>query len=276
MSATDPDLPAQALRFSLGPGAPAGARVNPSRGTFSWTPSRAQAASTNIITAAVTDDGAPPLSDSRTFQVIVGDYVEISLGRAVVRAGDGSSMPITLGSSTPVTNANFAVDFSGQLSDWSVQAAGGTVVQAALQPGPGNRVFVAIAASIPLPLGAQPLAQLNFTLGSNQPSAFLALTPSQASAYRMDGSAVSRILFGPGRVVAVGDAPLLEAVMGSNQDHSVILYSPPDGTYAVERSSGLGLTANWVVKWQHTPGAGLSQTFLGGPCTNGTCFYRAR
>jgi hypothetical protein len=67
---TDSDLPAQSLSYGLVSG-PAGAAVDQSSGTFSWTPLQAQAPSTNSITVQVTDSGNPPLSCSRTFVVVV-------------------------------------------------------------------------------------------------------------------------------------------------------------------------------------------------------------
>src|SRR5262249_7051543 len=69
-SATDTDAPAQTLTYSLDPGAPAGATIRATNGVFTWTPSRAQAHSTNTITVRVTDNGYPPLSDAKTFKVI--------------------------------------------------------------------------------------------------------------------------------------------------------------------------------------------------------------
>ncbi|MBI5385163.1 MAG: lamin tail domain-containing protein [Verrucomicrobia bacterium] len=68
--ATDTDLPANTLTFSLGH-APAGAEIAPTTGAFTWTPSALLANTTNIVTVAVTDDGAPPLSDEQSFSVIV-------------------------------------------------------------------------------------------------------------------------------------------------------------------------------------------------------------
>ena len=70
VSATDTDQPPQTLTFTLGPGAPAGATITPG-GQFSWTPSAAQAPSTNALTVVVTDNGAPPLSASQSFTVVV-------------------------------------------------------------------------------------------------------------------------------------------------------------------------------------------------------------
>ena len=69
-SATDTDQPPQTLTFTLGTGAPAGAAIT-ANGVFAWTPTAAQAPSTNLITVTVTDNGVPPLSDSQSFTVVV-------------------------------------------------------------------------------------------------------------------------------------------------------------------------------------------------------------
>jgi hypothetical protein len=70
-SATDSDLPVNALTFSLQTNAPAGAQINPTNGIFTWIPTEAQGPSTNQITIRVTDDGTPPLSAIQTFTVVV-------------------------------------------------------------------------------------------------------------------------------------------------------------------------------------------------------------
>jgi hypothetical protein len=70
-TAWDADIPANKLTFSLGPGAPAGMTINPTTGVLTWTPSTAQVPSTNTVVVVVTDDGIPPMSDQKTFQVIV-------------------------------------------------------------------------------------------------------------------------------------------------------------------------------------------------------------
>ncbi|MRR12762.1 hypothetical protein EG835_09955, partial [bacterium] len=69
-SATDTDLPAQTLTYSLGPGAPAGAAINPSTGAFSWTPTEAQGPNSYPVTVIVSDGTA---TDSETITVTVTD-----------------------------------------------------------------------------------------------------------------------------------------------------------------------------------------------------------
>jgi methyl coenzyme M reductase subunit C len=72
-SASDPDQPLQTLTFTLGAGAPVGAAIDPASGVFNWTPSETQGPGTNTITVAVTDSGAPPMTASRSFTVIVNE-----------------------------------------------------------------------------------------------------------------------------------------------------------------------------------------------------------
>jgi len=68
-SATDSDLPAQTLTFSLGAGAPIGAAIGPVSGQLTWTPTNAPA--TNTLSVIVTDNGIPPLSATQSFTVTV-------------------------------------------------------------------------------------------------------------------------------------------------------------------------------------------------------------
>lgn len=69
-SATDADLPAQTLNYSL-VSPPSGAGIHPTTGQFSWTPGEAVGPSTNPVTVIVNDGGTPLLWATNTFQVIV-------------------------------------------------------------------------------------------------------------------------------------------------------------------------------------------------------------
>src|SRR5262249_32939942 len=61
-TASDPDLPANALTFSL-IGAPQGAAIDPGSGVFTWTPDEAQGPGSYSFRVRVTDAGG--LSDER-------------------------------------------------------------------------------------------------------------------------------------------------------------------------------------------------------------------
>jgi len=71
-TATDPDIPANALRFALVSG-PTGAVVNATNGVLTWTPSEGQGPTTVVLTVSVTDDGVPPLSATGRFAVVVNE-----------------------------------------------------------------------------------------------------------------------------------------------------------------------------------------------------------
>lgn len=69
-SATDSDLPANVLSYSL-LSPPLNASIASLSGVFSWQTSDADANTTNSITVQVTDDGVPLLSDTESFTVTV-------------------------------------------------------------------------------------------------------------------------------------------------------------------------------------------------------------
>ncbi len=69
VTATDADLPANSLTFSLDPGAPAGATIDATTGVFTWVPITN---GTFPVTIRVTDNGTPPLSDSEAILIVLG------------------------------------------------------------------------------------------------------------------------------------------------------------------------------------------------------------
>ena len=69
--ASDADLPEQGLRFSLEPGAPAGAAIDPVSGRFQWTADDDSGASTQSFSIRVTDDGPGNLSATQRVEITV-------------------------------------------------------------------------------------------------------------------------------------------------------------------------------------------------------------
>ena len=77
-SAGDAGAPPQTLSFNLIGVIPPGASIGATSGLFTWTPTAQQTPGTNAITVRVTDDGAPPLSATRSFTVFVASPPRIS------------------------------------------------------------------------------------------------------------------------------------------------------------------------------------------------------
>jgi len=71
VGATDADAPAQTLSYRL-TNSPSGAAIN-SSGQITWTPTEAEGPNTNEFTVVVTDDGAPNLTVTQLFQVVVNE-----------------------------------------------------------------------------------------------------------------------------------------------------------------------------------------------------------
>ncbi len=116
-SATDAESAFQTLTFSLS-NAPAGATINATSGTFAWATANAGATGSNVITVRVTDNGTPPLSDSKTFSVYVA-------GSPQFTGVDSSSNNQIQISFNTLTGQNYQVQFKDTLSDADWKSLGG-------------------------------------------------------------------------------------------------------------------------------------------------------
>jgi glucuronoarabinoxylan endo-1,4-beta-xylanase len=87
-SATDSDLPAQALTFGAANALPANATVAPLTGVFSWRPLVTQANTTNLIQIKVTDNGLPNLSGTNSFRVAVNPISAPVVSSVTANAGE--------------------------------------------------------------------------------------------------------------------------------------------------------------------------------------------
>ncbi|MBY0527644.1 MAG: tandem-95 repeat protein [Gemmataceae bacterium] len=69
-TAIDADLPFDKLTYSLDPGSPVGASIDPLTGDFAWTPTSAQTGRVTI-NVRVTDSGSPTASDVQAVTIVV-------------------------------------------------------------------------------------------------------------------------------------------------------------------------------------------------------------
>jgi hypothetical protein len=137
-TASDADLPANTLTFSL-VSAPSGMTIDPSSGVLTWTPTEAQSPSTNLITVKVTDNGAPPASDTKSFTVIVAEantapvltvpgtqtIAELSTLTVTNTASDADVPANTLTFSLVSTPSGMTIDPSSGVLTWTPTEAQG-------------------------------------------------------------------------------------------------------------------------------------------------------
>jgi uncharacterized repeat protein (TIGR01451 family) len=109
--ATDPDLPANLFTYSLGPDAPIGASISPG-GAFTWTPAALPIPSTNRISVIVTDNGLPPLIDTKSVNILV---LSRPLIESITRSGDSVTLRWTA-----IPGARYRVQAKPKLGDAAV------------------------------------------------------------------------------------------------------------------------------------------------------------
>lgn len=107
-SASDADVPAQRLVFSLGPGTPAGVRIHALSGLLSWPTGEGTGPSTNRLAVIVHDSGFPSLSATGFVTVIVREVntAPVLTPVALQRVSEGSLLSVTVGASDSDLPAN--------------------------------------------------------------------------------------------------------------------------------------------------------------------------
>ena len=127
--ASDPDLPANGLTFSLDAGAPAGASIDPVSGLFTWTPTEAQGPGSYPIAVRVTDDGTPMLDDFETITVTVGEVnrppVLDSIGNKSIDEQTELAFTATAGDpDLPANGLTFSLDTGAEALGMSITGGG--------------------------------------------------------------------------------------------------------------------------------------------------------
>jgi hypothetical protein len=271
------DAEANQLTYLLEPGAPATARINDTNGVFLWVPTRANAATTNTITIRATEVGSPlsALYATRSFTIVVRDYVELSVGSVVTDVGQRTNVLIEFVSTAPLTNLTFAVQLpSAKLTDLAVEDLVPWLVWAALDTSqPDRAVFTFTALPGQSLAGTQQLARLHFTVAAGQRSAFLPLQPGEVVAQRAEPGLEPSVLLNSGRVVAVDGEPLLEALRNGGV-RIITVYGRPGTNYMLEISTNF--PALWQ-PWQSLTLSSLVGSIDASAHTNlPLIFYRAR
>lgn len=263
-TASDLDIPAQNLSFSLGSGAPAGTSVHPVTGVFSWRPSDIQGGTTNKIAIIVSDDGLPMLSSTQFFSINVRDTrpdFALNLGSTQILAGASASVPVHLASGLDLVSINLDFSLSGEgLTNLNLTSLAPEVASANILSKGQNRYAVHFDGRADNPLqGNFPLAQLAFDSAADAHSTIARLTPASVAGTR---NAAGSALSGKGqqgRVFLVGPEPIVDAWFATNQNRMLTLYGHPGASYEVSYSTNLSGT-NWSFA-RRVPLTNLFQTF---------------
>ena len=149
------------------------------------------------------------------------------------------------------------------------------IASSSLEPAASNGVLMTFATASGQALqGMQQVGQLGFLAASNR-SEIIAVNLSDITALQLDGGAVPRVIGIPGRVVVVGDQPLLEALISTNGQPALVLYGQVGTTNVLETTTRLGDPDSWSSDRTLT----MTNVFqlIDPVCTNRcTLFFRAK
>jgi hypothetical protein len=262
------------ISFTLASNAPTGASITRD-GVFGWAPTCEQGSSTNLITVWATDSSSPPLSNSMTFSVIVGDCVEISIGSSVTQAGQGACVPVSLLTSVGLTNLTFILATpSGFLTNWSVSSTNSSIASATVQEVASQPQFIFEVQSGQVLQGASVIGSICMDALSGAASAFVPLVVANPDAVASNNSPATNSISQAGRVVLIGPQSLLEALPGTNPGPTLTLYGHPGASYHVLSTTSLAGGGSWS-NWATVTLSDISQVISLGSATNQMQFFRA-
>ncbi|HVY70283.1 MAG TPA: lamin tail domain-containing protein, partial [Verrucomicrobiae bacterium] len=107
-SATDPDMPAQSLTFTLLPGAPAGAAIDARTGVFTWPTPADTAGTTNTISVRVSDGGPGNLNDTKSFTVTTVPKFPVAISEIMYHPAVTNAAYIELLNTSALTSQSLA------------------------------------------------------------------------------------------------------------------------------------------------------------------------
>jgi hypothetical protein len=239
------NLTGNPLRFSLDGSAPAGATINPTNGIIYWTPGRDYAATTNYFNVIVTDTVNPALSITETLLITVGNYLEFRLGATAGPAGQSNRLPLTVASSTSVTNVQITLDWPGTSLCNPTLTFAPPIISGSLQT-QDHQLVIQLQTAADQPLtGTNQVAQLNFQATAGLPSTIFSIPVSNASGDTADGSTDANVVTIAGEVVVVGDRPLLRPQTDASQGRTLTLFANP-GSYELQSATSLTPPVTWT------------------------------
>lgn len=209
---------------------------------------------------------------------VANEFLAVFVGSSIVLTGQAGGVAVSGNASVGLATINVTLNIPpGHLTNFALSA-----LAPELNPGTstvtaqgGSSWLLHFAAQAGQSFsGAKPLAQLTFTAAAGQPSAFVPLQIAGLAATKPDNSPVSQVLAQSGRVVVVGDEPLLEALRSPDESRTLALYGRPNASYAIEYANALSSSNLWTF-WTRVPMTDLSAMLQPTQPIAPSVFYRA-
>jgi hypothetical protein len=244
------------LTFSFDPGAPASASINATSGLFSWTVPSTYAMTTNSFNIRIVD-ATSPQQMVQPMIIVVQDYLEVALASTNTTVGKTVSMPVTLSSSSGVTNLSFAIPWpSGRFTNATLSSLASGIASGTVQSQGANMVVNVRTRSGRSLTGSLRIANLNFQTVASQQSAIVPMPINSVTAMATNGHAYNNCGSRAGQVIVMGSAPFLTGDRPAGLSRALTLYGNVGASYQLQsNTNGLSPTG-----WQ--PVASYLQTNL--------------
>jgi hypothetical protein len=248
--------------YSLAAGAPLGAKITTRKGTswVIWTPTIAQASTTNILSLTMNNLSNASLSTNQNLGVSVLDYLSLAVGSTALQAGQNGSVPFTLYSSEGVTNLTFTMPWPTNLlvnPTLAVTAPGMASSSARLQ---GSDLVINVQM-----LPGQALLRSNlvgfigFQTAPGQPSGFVNLPVGTVTAIKPNSQQYVDTVSSQGQLVVVNNLAILQVVQSPGARRLVVL-GKVGNNYQIQYCTNFASATPWMPLLSYTQ-TSVSQSF---------------
>jgi hypothetical protein len=277
--ASDPDRPAQSLRFSL-VSPPPGASIDPVSGLFSWRPRQNQGGVFHDISVRVSDNGSPALTAEATFRISVRDTASdiLLIGSTVpVLNGNSTQLPIQINAPPDLAEIQFSIHLPPDRLSPPVVASLAPDVSAAStrQDADGLTTFLLQMRPGASILAARHLLNLSLQTSPSSLSLIVPVSPDSIVSRLSNGQSAGRSSVRPGRIIIVGHQPIATLDFLPSQTEALFnVYGPPGLHYRVEAQAPFQPDAPWFPILDDVIGPDSLLRSASLPINTGEAFYR--
>ena len=237
------------FNMSLANGAPPGAKLSAShKGIYwlTWTPTTAQASTTNLIGLKITDVSNSAFNTNETVGVVVQDYVNVAVGSASIQAGQSGAVSLTVSSSDGVTNLSFVIDWpTNSLPSPTLSVSAGGIASGSLR-NQGNHTMVTIQTSAGQMLqGSNVIGSLNFQSLASQSSCYVHLPVSSLNAVKPNGLPYAVAVPTSGQIAVINGSAMLQAAATVAPTRSLTILAKVGNSYQVQYCTNCGPAGVW-------------------------------
>lgn len=233
--------------ISLAAGAPVGAKISGRKGAswLVWTPTPAQASTTNSIGINIIDNSNSALSTNGTVLVTVQDYLSLVMGSTTVQAGQIGSVSFALASSEGVTNLTFTVPWPSSLANPKLSTTVSGIGSSSLKAQGTNLLINLQTASGQALTGSNALGAISFLSSSTQPSGYLDLPVANIVAYKPGAIQYANTFPLGGQVAIINGQAILQPGATAAGSRSLTILGKVNVNYQVQYCTNFTSHAVW-------------------------------